>query len=210
VPSLEELFEEFRAFLPKYLTPSQKRELFDSLSVYPNLPYHYLPPSAINEELLQGDGWRGFVLVNFATLEKKSVSGMILSNSCDIDARNRRATPRNILFGPLVSVKKYEEAMRQGGLTPEQTADALRDIRAQKVTYIYYLPSGQYGPQESLMILDDIHPEPLAHFSANERALLFRLSQPAFYILLIKLSIHFCRSQENVQRFPPAQRVSVT
>ena len=206
--SLDELFEEFKTFLPKYLTPSQKEELFKALSAYPNLPYHYLPPSAIKEELLQGDDWRGFVLINFATLERKSVSGVILSNSCDIDARNRRSTPRSVLFAPLVPLRKYEEAMREGGLTSEQIANALLDIRAQRVTYIFSLPSEQNGPQESLILLDDIHPEPLSYFLANERTLLFRLSMAAFYILLIKLSIHFCRSQENIQRFPTPQNTS--
>jgi len=201
-PRPEELFDEFRAFLPKYLTPSEKRELFEALSVYPNLPYHYLPPWSINEELLQGDGWRGFLLVNFETLEKKPVSALVISNSCDVDSRNQKATPRNILFAPLISLNKYEQAMRSGGLTAEQVQDTLLNIRAQRVTYLYYLPQEQYGPGESLIVLDDIHSEPVPQFLSSQRTLLFRLSQPAFYVLLVKLSIHFCRSQENVKRFP--------
>ena len=199
---LDELFDQFKNFLPKYLTPSQKKELFDALSSYPDLPYHYLPPSSLDEDLLQGDGWRGFLLVNFITLEKKVVSGVILSNSCDIDPRHRRATPRSVLFAPLVSLERYGEAMHQGGLSAERIGNALREIRAQHVTYIYYLPAGQYGPKESIILLDDIHSEPLPHFLAEDRGLLFRLSQAAFYILLIKLSIHFCRAQEGVRRFP--------
>jgi hypothetical protein len=202
VSLLEDLFEKIEQFLPKYLTPSQKKELFDALSSYPNLPYHYLPPASIGEDLLQGDGWRGFILVNFSTLERKTVSGVVLSNSCDIDARNRRVTPRSALFAPLVNLRRYEGAMRKAGLSGEQVENALREIRAQHVTYVYYLPTEQYGPEESIIVLDDIHSHPLAHFLANDRSLLFRLSQAAFYILLIKLSIHFCRAQEGVNRFP--------
>ena len=199
---LEELFEEIKLFLPKYLSTSQTKELFDSLSAYPNLPKHYLPPFALEDDVLQGDGWRGFVVINFFTLKKKTISGVILSNSCDIDEQNRRATPRNVLFAPLVSLMKYEEAMRAGGLTEAQIADTLREIRAQRVTNIYHLPKKQYGPEESIIVLDDIHPHPLQHFLTNQRSLIFRLHEAAFYILLIKLSIHFCRVQEGVRRFP--------
>jgi hypothetical protein len=199
VTILEDLFEDFRTFLPKYLTPSDKRELFDALSSYPNLPYHYLSPGDVQEELLQGDGWRGFVLINFHTLEKKNVSGVILSNSCDIDIRNSRAS--RVLFCPLVSLRRYEDALREGGLSDDQIRNTLQDIRAQHVTYIYYLPKEQYGPEESVLVLDDVHSHPLADFLAQERSILFRLSQAAFYVLLIKLSIHFTRSQEGVRRF---------
>src|SRR4030067_3740852 len=94
--------------------------------------------------------------------------------------------------------------MRAGGLTEAQIADTLREIRAQRVTNIYHLPKKQYGPEESIIVLDDIHPHPhpLQHFLTNQRSLIFRLHEAAFYILLIKLPINFCRVQEGVKRFP--------
>jgi len=199
---IEDIFEQIRVFLPKYLTPSETRELFGALSCYPDIGDHYLPPGAVDEELLQGDGWKGLILIKFDTLERRSVSGVVVSNSCDIDVRNPRATTRSVLFSPLISIARYTALLRGSGLDNQQVGNVLNSIRRQKVTYIFYLPPGPYGPKESIILLDDMHSQPLATFVGGTRSRLFRLNQTAWYILLIKLSIHFSRANEIVKRFP--------
>ena len=116
-----EIFEQIKSYLPSYLTPENKAELFSELKKFPNNFNYYLCPH--KETYLQGDAWRGFVAINFHTQESKMVSGVIISNSCDI--------------------------------TPENP-------------------------------------------STKER--LFVLNQFGFYLFLIKLSIHFTRFQEDVNR----------
>ena len=56
------------------------------------------------------------------------------------------------------------------------------------------------GLPETFVRLDHIRPQPLHSFLAGQRKRLFSLSQGAFYILLIKLAIHFTRIQERVNR----------
>jgi hypothetical protein len=198
----EEIFEQIRVFLPKYLSPGESRELFQALSSYPDIGDHYLPPGAGDEELLQGDGWKGFIVINFDTLERKAVSGVIISNSCDIDVRNPRPTSPRVLFCPIIPLARYEALLREAGVGQERIRSVLDSIRGQKVTYIFYLPSGPYGPEESIIVLDDLYSEPLPTFLNGARIRLFRLNQTAWYVLLIKLSIHFSRANEGVRRFP--------
>jgi len=198
----QELFDQARHYLPKYLSPTRRQELYDALKSYPDLPQFYLPPSATSEDLLQGDGWRGFVVLDFDSGSRKSVSGLIVSNSCDVDVANPRHLPRRILFSPLIPLVSYESMLHQAGLSPDQIAAIRDDIRRQRLTDIFHLPAGPYGPAESIVLLDNLHPQPLRGFSESSRTRLFRLHQAAFWVLLIKLSIHFCRLMEGVERFP--------
>lgn len=199
----EELFEQIKLFLPKYLTPEQTRELFSELESFPNNHNFYLQNSDLKDQLLQGDGWHGFIAINFQTLERKEVSGIILSNSCDVDPDNERNLPVSVLFSPLIKLSRYEDMLSRAGQSDQQIDSVLTSIRAQKVTSVFYLPSAQFGPEEGIILLDDIHSHPLQDFISKEPSCLFTLSQYAFYIFLIKLSIHFSRFQEDVARFSP-------
>jgi len=88
--SSEEFFEQAQIFLPKYLIPDQQKELFEELKSFPDNQKFYLNQDQFPNEMLQGDGWAGFVAINFKTLEQKTVSGIVLSNTCDISIENER------------------------------------------------------------------------------------------------------------------------
>ena len=197
---MEGIFDQIALFLPKYLSATETRQLYEELQSFPENKNFYMPTDALAADLLQGDGWRGFIAIDFLTSDRRTVSGVILSNSCDIAPGNRRSLPVSILFAPLVSLGRYEQSLKDAGKADTQVTNTLTAIRSQKVTSIFYLPSAPYGPAESMILLDDIHSQPLQHFLSNERDLLFRLNQYGFYILLIKLSIHFSRFQEGVTR----------
>lgn len=198
MPDIEELA---KIYLPKYLTPDQRRELWAELREFPNIRSFYMPPSPGDDGALQGDGWRGLVVIRFETLEQRNVTGLILSNSCDIAPENPRASPTNVVFAPLVALDRYADRLRASGQTAEQVAGLLDSIRKQEVTQLFYLPGSAYGPPESVAFLDDVHSHPAEHFFRSERVRVFRLNQVAFYVLLLKLSIHFCRFQEGVPRY---------
>ncbi len=198
-----DIFEQAKLFLPKYLTPEKTKELYVELARFPNIPSFYLSREDVEEELLQGDGWRGFIAVKFGSFEPKTVSGIILSNSCDISAENTRYLPVNVLFAPLVSIERFSSALLNlAEKSTTQIDDILSNIRKQKITNMVYLPSHQDTLRESIILLDDIHAHPLADFLSRDRTFLIRLNQTFFYIFLIKLSIHFSRFMEGVQRFP--------
>ena len=198
----EDIFEKIELYLPKYLTPNQKSELFSELKKFPDNQNFYLFAEPV--ELLQGDGWRGLVAINFYTLERKSLSGVILSNSCDIDPKNTQPGEVKVLFCPLLKLSTYVELLGAAGKTTEQINNVLSDIDSQRVTTIFYLPSCAGVIEESIIVLDDIHAHPLQDFIRQDRSRLFSLNQYSFYIFLIKLSIHFSRFQENIQRFSTA------
>ncbi len=198
---MADIAELARVYLPKYLTPQQKNELWAELRDFPRIGSFYLPPDATPDEALQGDAWRGLVVVRFETGERRPVTGLILSNSCDIAPENPRPLPTNVVFAPLVALDRYVDRLLAAGQTTEQVQSLLDAIRKQEVTSLFYLPALSYGPPESVAFLDDVHSHPAAHFFGAARARVFRLSMVAFYVLLLKLSIHFCRFQEGVPRF---------
>jgi hypothetical protein len=87
------------------------------------------------------------------------------------------------------------------GESEEQVTSVVDTIRRQRVTSIFHLPERTYGPEESMVRLDDVHVHPSVDFLRRNRKRIFRLDQFSFYLLLLKLSIHFCRSYEGVSRF---------
>ena len=199
--SESDIFEQALLFLPKYLTPEQTRDLYTELSRFPNLTSFYLDREDLRGQLLQGDGWRGFIAISFETGDRKQVSGVIISNSCDVAPENPSNTPVRVLFAPLINLARYVEILRTSGKPDSQIENILISIRSQKVTSIFYLPSYPRAIDESLILLDDVHAQPLADFLRRERTCLFKLNQTFFYIFLIKLSIHFSRFNKGVHRF---------
>jgi hypothetical protein len=200
----EEIFEQVSLFLPKYLTPSQKQDLYSEMLRFPGATQFYLHRPDLRDQLLQGDGWQGFIAINFHTGQRKVVSGVILSNSCDVSTDNSRSLPVNILFAPLVNMSQYEQLLLANGKSPAQVGSQFNEIRNQKVTSMFYLPRLSGVIEESIILLDDIHVHPLRDFLEVSHEPLFQLNQFAFYLFLIKLSIHFCRFQEGLKRFEDA------
>jgi len=199
-----EIFEQIRLFLPKYLTEEQTRRLFSELGQFPDNFDFFTHRPDLQEQLLQGDGWRGFVVIDFITGHRKEVSGMILSNSCDVNPENERDLPVNVLFAPLIQLGRYAEILRRTGKTETQIETQIHNIKRQYVTSIFYVPECSGSISESIILLDDLHAHPLQDFLGRERRSLFTLNQYAFYILLIKLSIHFSRFREGIHRFDAA------
>ncbi len=149
---------------------------------------------------MQGDGWRGFGAIDFHSLDRKTLSGLVLSNSCDLSLENTRATTPNVTFVPIMRLRKYLTALEANGHNEQQTAGVAASIRRQEVTSVMHLPAINSQMEESLAVFGDVRSQPLDHFMAGERSLLFRLSDFGFYLFLFKLSIHFTRMLEGVDR----------
>jgi hypothetical protein len=147
--------------------------------------------------VLQGDGWRGFVVIDFETSDRKTISAVVVSNSCDIDLENQADSPRKILFSPIVELAQLRALFGGSG---EQINNKVAAIRRQGISTMFYLPELPGVISESVALLDDVHQQPLGRFLEAPRKKLFTLSQPAFWIFLIKLSIHFTRANEGARR----------
>ncbi|SFJ09973.1 hypothetical protein [Jannaschia pohangensis] len=197
--------EQLKNQIPFYLTsePEQKElvENLDALSRGVTTGYYVSSardPDA--NSVLQGDGWQDFQLFSFDVGEKRSVRGIVLSNSCDISADNERAIAPKLVFAPIVRLSAIQARMIARGL-PEQSVKArVSAIKSQSVTSMFYLPADGLLDSDYVALLDDLHSMPIAAFSKSDK--LFTLSMAGFYLFAFKLSVHFCRLHENVDRRP--------
>jgi hypothetical protein len=77
-------------------------------------------------------------------------------------------------------------------------------IRRQEITQIVYLPKNGNLTEDSIVFLDRLNNYPADLFDVGQikARKLFSLSNYGLYMFLIKLSIHFTRIQERVDRSP--------
>jgi hypothetical protein len=185
--------------IPKYLSAADQLKLVEELRDFENRNYY---TTKYATEILQGDGWSGFDIVNFNDGRRDQIKGIMLSNSCDLDSTNRRESPSRIVFAPLIKVSSFMERLKSSGaLRAEQIQAKFDSIRRQRVTSLFFLPAGGTLGEDHIAVLDDLHNIPLRLFeSKTTRSKLFTLSQLGFYLLLLKISIHFCRFSEDLTR----------
>ena len=147
----DQLFEQARLYLPKYLSPQKQQELWEGLRAFPQSPNYYSSEPGLSQQVLQGDGWHGFVVIRFESLEKKVVPGLVLSNSCDIDPANAHKFPPSVLFAPLVLLSRYCDVTSSfgGGLGTDYSTP--RGNSGSDITCAGGLVSAdRVGPAESL------------------------------------------------------------
>lgn len=196
--------EAIRQHIPYYLTASpnekvllgQLKELAEGAS-----KGYFIPPGndGHTEDMLQGDGWGRFELYSFGSRNIKSVRGIILSNSCDISKENSRVLPVNVTFAPIIKLSRMIARLKEHGLDENKINSRVLGIREQRISNIFYLPSDGILDEDYIALLDDIHSMPINLHKTSERKL-FTLSMAGFYIFLFKISVHFCRIQENIDR----------
>jgi hypothetical protein len=190
--------ETLQQSIPYYLTEKDKSALIKALNDFPNVDYY---SNLYPNDILQGDGWTSLDVVNIKTLSKKSVQGIILSNSCDIDDANIRPLPAFINFCPIIRLSDYISKLEQAGMSQDKISSKIETIKKQLVTNIFYMPKNHIINNEYIALLDDIHTIKLSDFKGTEgRKKIFTLSQVGFYIFLFKISVHFCRFQEALKR----------
>lgn len=163
------------------------------------IPRGYAPHATA---MLQGDGWRGFQVFSFATGNRNAVRGIVLSNSCDVSLENERVLPPRVTFAPIVKLSKIQQRFAASGLNGEQIESRLQAIRSQSITNIFYLPKDGPLEDEYIALLDDLHSMPVEAHNKDTAEKLFTLSMVGFYLFVFKLSVHFCRLHENVDRSP--------
>ena len=200
--------ESLQQQIPSYLTSEDQRALVHELRAIAGggTANYFLTDyqDSFRDSMLQGDGWRGFQLFLFDTGERRSVRGLVLSNSCDVDPANPRDYPARISFAPLVKLSAYKTQLDASDISAERVEAKLASIRAQKTTNIFFLPVGGPLREEYVVRFDEIHSMPVtAHTKSSDREKLFTLSNTGFYMLVLKLSVHFCRLQEKVNRSLP-------
>lgn len=198
--------EQLERIFPTYLSHASKEQLaacFADRSTNHNYHAHGWDGP---DQPIQGDGWTEFSTFDFESGDRLEVSGIVISNTCDIDASNASMRPRKIAFVPIIKLEDYRQALVESGLKVEQITKHLSAIRQQEKTEVFYVPSSADLP-ECLIMLDDVHSQPLQSFlnRGDTSKRLFRLNNFGFYMFLMKLSIHLTRFGEKLDRSKTAE-----
>lgn len=190
--------ENLSKFLPYYLTEERKKGLLEALRNVPNRRYYGKIP---DPEPLQGDGWSGLRIRRFEDGAADNIKGVVLTNSCDLAAGNERLMPVRLNFAPLVSLDRYLGLLRANGIAAARVEQHAQDVRAQLISDLFYLPADVAIGGEHIALLHDIHTIPISKFSPDgSTKRIFSLSYVGFYLFIFKLSVHFCRMHEAIDR----------
>ena len=192
--------------IPHYLTAEDQQKLIKELkAISSGVGGEYVLSRSRDrfaDQMLQGDGWQGFELYSFENSEVLVVPGVVLSNSCDVAPENPRDVATRVTFAPLAKLATFEHLLYQSGISVPRVEAKLESIKAQKTSNIFYLPAGSSHLDHDYVVrLDEAQSVPMSVHGRNEaRSKLFTLSDAGFYMLIFKLSVHFCRMQERIQR----------
>lgn len=201
-------FEEVKKYLPQYLSAESQDKLFEEIKGFPGNIDDRLYSKILKEEdiMYQGDGIDGMLVINLPSKDIKPLRSIILSNTCDIQQENRRLYPSRIIYAPIFNLEKYQQMISHEykDNTDESCRinEHIKSIKNQMTTQIFYLPKCDALEFDSIVFLDRLNNCPSNIFEHGEikKRKLFSLSDYGFYLFLIKLSIHFTRVREDVER----------
>jgi len=200
-PSIEDI----KVFLPKYLSEDDQKKLFEQLKNFPeNIDKRmYSEILKTEKDVLQGDGIREIDWPPHQSGDSfQKIKALVLSNSCDISQENKRVYDSYCTFAPIFMLSKYESALIEDKHDGHKIANHLKDIREQRITPFFYIPSLQGLDGECFVRFDLVFSLPISEETVPTLVenRIFSLSNYGFYLLLFKYSIHTNRIQEKVQR----------
>lgn len=145
----------------------------------------------------QGDCIDNMPIFNLPNTVSKSGKGFILSNVCDISEGNKRTDQVRVLYAPLLNFDKYIEKLKENKLYNKQKEDA---IKSQQVTTILFVPRGGGLEYDAFVPLDQVISIPRSEIATDtiRDRRVFQLSRTAWYLLLMKITHHFARSNNEL------------
>lgn len=196
--------EEIKKYLPQYLSEIELNNLRKELENFPTdgtKDTVYTIALANADYLLQGDGVANLDYINFPDVVIKPIDVILLSNTCDMSIENKRMNPCRIMYAPILKFDIYARKLRES--FPSQRVDNhLRDIKAQQISQAMFLPKGGKMDYDGIVFFDRAISIPLSEETMQSMCdnKLFTLSNFGLYLFLLKLSIHFTRIQERIDR----------
>jgi len=193
-------------YLPKYLSAESFDEIISQLKAFPvdgtkdTIYTTFLKDKQI---VFQGDGIANLPFYDAQTqrvlLDKP---GIILSNTCDIDPRNERKDDMHICFAPILRLSKYIERL-SGKYDNDKIIAHIENIKKQIITHVIYLPKGGDLAYDAIVPLDRVCYVSSSFINRDDLPAnrLFTLSDFGNYLFLLKISIHFTRIREKVDRY---------
>lgn len=200
-----DLIEDIKLYLPQYLSEDNLNALKQQLKAFGEGrdSGEYFTTRLKDEPFLfQGDGVRS-IMFNLPSLDlKEDVPVLLLSNTCDMDLNNKRFNTCKIMYAPILNLDKYIAKLKNNRISNDRIQSHVNEIKNQTISQILYLPTTLLCGHDSIVMFDRAISIPLSedniHRMCSNR--LFTLSNYGFYLLLLKLSYHFTRIQEKVDR----------
>ena len=200
-------FEDLKVYLPHYLADESLNAMFEDIKKFVSTGgSHDIYTTELKKEnqIFQGDALNDMPFITFPyDSEPVNCKVLVLSNSCDISTDNPHPFDSHIVYAPIWRLSAYVEILKANGINKERLINHISDIKSQVVTQILYLPQHEDGPDQDCIVFLDrichcdnsfINRETLA-----ERRL-FSFGNYGFYLLLLKISIHFTRIREKIDR----------
>lgn len=196
-----DLPESIKKYLPQFLSAKSSEEMFGCLKDFPaNIDCRmYCDRTKAEDFFSQGDGIAELKMFRWDTKSMNAVNVMVLSNSCDISKTNKRSFTPYCVYCALIKLSGLLELYRKNGRDEEHMKEVEADIREQRITSFFYLPKGQGLDDEYVAILDRVGSCPITYLDKTKTKL-FSLSNYGFYMFLLKLSIHFTRIRDGLDR----------
>lgn len=204
--------------LPAYLLRTDKQRIKDGLKQFfpehrtGEIQYSDFFFVSENDYFMQGDLIESLPIVDWdfdnSTFNTAFGQTMLVSNSCDVSAGNERLSTKNALFAQVIPLQEYVNDLEESGTSKAQIDSLLSDLRNQKLTNVFYLPPNPLNDLEYLVFLDKICWFPSSEFVKKmpniQKERFISLTNWAYYLFIFKLSVHFCRVPEEVERFNKA------
>jgi hypothetical protein len=197
------LSEDIKKFLPQYLSAESAKKMFEQLSAFPTdgtKDSVYTSALRADKHLFQGDGIANVAYMDFPDQRVRKIKVMLFSNTCDMNMENQRLNPSRIMYAPLMNFEKYAAAVRRN--FPDKADNHIQALKAQHVTQALYLPKGGGLEYDAIVFFDRVISLPLSQSLVDNMIpnRVFTLSNFGFYLFLLKMSMHFTRIQEKVDR----------
>ena len=116
---------------------------------------------------------------------------------------NARLYSSRIIYAPILQFEKYcKGLMAKYPEDKQRVISHLNAVKNQQITQALFIPKGGKLTYDGLVFFDRSVNIPLDHEVVKEMCnkKLFTLSDFGFYLFLLKLSIHFTRVQEKIDR----------
>lgn len=199
-----QFLEDIKKYLPVYLSSSAEGALFGELKAFPKNIDERLYTSYLRKEtvLFQGDGIKDMLVLNLPDTNIKPTPSIVISNTCDSDLDNKRLFEPRICYCPIFNLEKYKANLLKKGIETAKTIDNhIETIKKQQITQIFYLPKTE-DLDDSIVFLDRVNNCSNKYIDRDTifHKRLFTLSDYGFYLFLFKLSIHFTRIKEGIER----------
>ena len=197
--------EEIEQYLPTYLSESANKSLFENLKQFPyNIDKRFYSSSHLEDHIVfQGDGFQDILVVDLPEEKIRKAPCMVLSNTCDIDQANQRLFSPRICYAPILRLERYHELLlNRKPQNEHRVNDHLSAIKRQEVSQIFYLPVGRSLEYDGIVFFDRLNNcdnKALPRTDLSTRRL-FSLSNYGLYVFLFKLSVHFTRIREGIDR----------